>query len=75
MRTHGLWQGSAGDPFHFSLSLSLWFCFCLSLGVFTSPAGTACVKTGPLVGRHLPILDTHFLSPSREPTRLTPSCP
>ena len=69
-----------------SLSLSLTFCLCsfpvsvslslsLCLRVFKSPSGTFCVKTGPLVGGHLPILNTHFLSPSREPAQLTPSCP
>ena len=66
-----------------SLSLSLSVIVCLSLSpslsvslwVFLSPAGLACVKTGPLVGRRLPILDTHFLAPSRELAQLTPSCP
>ena len=56
-------------------SVCLSLCLSVSLWVFLSPAGLARVKTGPLVGRRLPILDTHFLSPSRELAQLTPSCP
>ena len=58
-----------------SLLSSVSFCLSVSLWVFLSPAGPACVKTGPLVGSRLPILDTHFLSPCRELAQLTPSCP
>lgn len=67
MRSPGQGQGWAGDLLHFCLSVSLW--------VFLSPAGTVCVKTGPLLGRHLPILDTHFLSPQKGAGSVNPLLP
>ena len=68
---------SVSDSIFPTLCLSIILCLFLSvsLWVFLSPAGPACVKTGPLVGSRLPILDTHFLSPCRELAQLTPSCP